>query len=436
MRFQHLMVASSLVLTPILLGGCSRDDVRCGGDDCDNSLGEVTQAAFLVGSFVPWPLNNGILNLCFSNPTAPPTALSASEFSDLSNHMLFVLNNTWGNVPNLHFQPGCTAPALSIALANGGGQIDGGSSSFGNGAKIEMATDPNNLADNDATIVHEVGHALGLLHENQRPDAEPLCEAEQNILNGCTKCATGTGTCTAAEATECWFWAPEDSTIVVTASDKTTAANLFAGGKTACQSCAQGTCVVGSCSAGPCAPSDSYLGCFGTNPSFGTLQLTTHDIGSAQGRVADRTAINDGRVLTTFDPLSIVNYCASANGRVDGVPTPRDMLGMEMMYSTARVYGLGCGSACFTTASGPLTLDGGSVVSEWIARGSLNVPFRVSGTSTDVYSYSVSGLAAGSSTISYSFSDPLGNSRSGSGTVKKSNASYSAIAGTILASID
>jgi len=431
MTFQRLMMASGLAFIPLLMGGCTSGEAVCVGDSCESSLGVVTQPAFLVGGFVPWSLSGGILRLCFASDTSDPRfTLSASEFANVSAHVVDVLNSTWGNVPNMHFQSGCAAPAMSIKLSKGGGY---GNCGLGNGAGCAISIDPNDLASNDITIVHEVGHGLGLIHEHQRPDAQPLCAYEQTILDGCTKCSTGT--CTALEATECWFAAPAASTIVVTASDKSTAANLFALGKAACRSCAQGTCAIGSCESGSCLPSDSYFGCFGRNPSLGTVQVSSADLPNAQGRVSDRSAINDGRVLTTYDSISIMNYCASENGRIDAIPTPRDMLGMEMMYSTPRVYGLSCSSGCFATGSGLLTSNDGSIVSEWIARGSLNIPFRVSGTSTDTYSYSVSGLVAGTSTVSYSFSDPVGRGRSGSAVVTKSNGSYAALSGAILASI-
>jgi hypothetical protein len=169
------------------------------------------------------------------------------------------------------------------------------------------------------------------------------------------------------------------------------------------------------------------------NPTSGTISVSATDQGSAQGRVGDRTPISNGIIMTAYDPKSIMSYCSSVNGRAssDSNPTPYDMLGMEMLYSTTRTYGLGCGIGCFVTSSGVVTSTAGSIVSEWIMRGSAGVPFRVSGTSTDVYSYAVAGLPSGPSTLNYSFHDPVGHARSGSGVVNKSNTSYAALAGAI-----
>jgi hypothetical protein len=421
MRKLVLAVSGGLLFALVGAGGCASERASCEDNDCGDGLGDLAQPAFVVGSFVPWTLSNGQLRLCFTRDSS----LTVTEFTTIRDRVVTTLNNTWGNVPALDFVSSCTAPAMSITLVKGGGS---GSCGLGNGASCTIWGSASDLPDVDGTAVHEVGHGLGLLHEHQRPDAGTLCPFEQAILDGCQKCTALT--CTAGEANACWFAAPAASTITVSAADKATAATLYSGGKAACLPCSQGTCAIGSCAGtGTCSPAASYWGCFGRNPTAGTINVSAGDRSTAQGRVSDRTKIGSGGILTWYDPRSIMNYCSGVNGRTDAIPTQFDMLGMEMLYSANRTYALACGTGCFGTTTGLVTSSTGSVVSEWIRRGSVGVPFRVSGTSTDVYSYSVAGLANGSSTLNYTFRDPVGRSRSGSGTVTKGNPLYAAIAG-------
>ena len=103
----------------------------------------------------------------------------------------------------------------------------------------------------------------------------------------------------------------------------------------------------------------------------GTVNLAMGDQQIAQFRVNDRVPITTGRVLTKFDPRSIMNYCSGPDGRTEPVPTAYDMLGMEMLYAINRTYGLGWGVGCFVTTSGLVTSTTGSIVSEWIGSGSV-----------------------------------------------------------------
>lgn len=422
-------LASSLFIT-VVVAGCTYEHERCVGEACEETAAAVTQPAFAVGGFVPWPLTNGQLRLCITQKRSAEAPLSPTEFTAVRDHVVSILNSTWGVVPGLDFVASCTAPAMRIALVRGAGW---GFCGLGNGAACTVAADPANLSSVDGTAVHEVGHGLGLLHEHQRPDAEPLCPVEQTILNGCTQCATGT--CSASDANDCWFSLPEASTISLSPSDQSQAATLLAGGNAACSACAQGTCQVGSCdSQSNCAPATSYWACLGVNPTSGTMKVSTADLGSARARVGDRTPIPNGIVLTKqYDGRSIMNYCASVNGRTDAFPTSGDLLGMEMLYAADRNYGLGCGVGCFLTSAGLVASSAGSITSEWIMRGSVGIPFRVSETSNDVFSYPVSALPNGTSTVRYSFVDVAHHARTGSGTVIKSDTSFAAIAGAIAA---
>jgi hypothetical protein len=275
---------------------------------------------------------------------------------------------------------------------------------------------------------------MGLIHEHQRPGVT-LCTREQTSLTNCTKCSDSTTnpaaeTCTLAEATACYGRLPPTSTVAVTFAYKTRAEVSFQAGMAECQACATGTCTVGC---PECEDTKTFWGCYRevpntTSTTNGLLLVSEADRNNAVQAVNDRKTVSDALFLTHSDPMSIMHYCRGENGAVDnGIPTTWDMLGMEMLYSANRLYGLGCGRGCFSTSSGVVTTNSGSVVSEWIARGSLNVPFRV-GTGSYVYSYSVAGLPAGASTFAYNFRDAIGNTRNGSGTVIRSNTRFAAIA--------
>jgi hypothetical protein len=376
-RFRCAAAVAGLLLAVTASGGCSFEESSCEGEGCDQSVETVVRPAFAAGPTVrPWTLVNGQMPLCF----AQDPSLTVPDYDTIRNRVLATLNSAWGNVPGLDFVTGCTEPTMNILLNNQSGV---GVCQLGDGASCTIGGVVTDLPALDGVAIHEVGHGLGLNHEHQRPDAGPLCDGEQNIKNACQACTAAT--CTVAQAKACWFFVPAASSITVTAVDAVTAASRFAGGNAACQSCATGTCPVGSCDAmGTCTPADSYFGCFLSNPMDGTVILAAGDQAFAQFRVDDRTEITNGVYLTKYDPRSIMNYCSGPNGRTEPVPTAYDMLGMEMLYSIDRNYGLGCGVGCFLTTSGLVTSTTGSLVSEWIARGSLNVAFRVSGTAVDV----------------------------------------------------
>lgn len=421
------MIHTNAILAGILVAvlateGLTSEHPACNSAECNESLRSMRLRSFAMGGLNPWPLNGSPLHLCFIRDST----LTVAEFNILRDRVIQTLNKTWGRIPGVSFVSGCTAPAMNITLKKDSNGY--GSCGLGNGSSCMIAGVVSNLDSLDSVAVHEVGHGLGLLHEHQRPDAPNLCDNEKNILKGCQQCTAAT--CSTAEANACWFSVPKSSSITVSADDKTWAINQLSAGIAKCSECSKGTCIVGACDNGTCTE-NSYWGCFGKNPTFGTINVSNEDHDIAQWRVNDRVPINNGWVLTKYDPASIMSYCSGLHGRTDAIPTDNDMLGMEMLYSINRNYGIGCGDGCFETTAGLVTLTTGSIVSEWIARGSVGIPFQIKGTSEYVYSYPVISLNSDTSSISYAFKDAVGNTRNGSGTVTKSNPIFTAILGTL-----
>ena len=149
---------------------------------------------------------------------------------------------------------------MSVTFTN---DAFGGSCGRGVGNCAVNGPDMDVSANAQSTIqgvaVHEIGHGMGLLHEHQMPGAPPLCPYEKGILDSCRSC--------------------------IAASDMGT----------------------------PCAVSH-YKGCFGKTIVIAHI-LDGNERATAQRYIDDRATVSDAKVLTTYDPLSIMDYCNYTNGR-------------------------------------------------------------------------------------------------------------------------
>jgi len=382
MHYSHHIGALCVALA---LSICSIGQIRA--DDAEK-VGRVSQrlASPDLSTWTPWPMP---LSVCFVHSTG----LSKADFNTIKSWAITGLQQTWGRVHGVSFTDDCTAThVLNINL-----QHDLGGSWGNCGMGVDATCTINgSVADGiepvKAIVVHEVGHALGMLHEHQRLDSE-LCPFEQGVLDGCTAC--------------------------INASP--------------------------SCSPLPTCSAADYNTCFLTNIT-GNITLTADACGHAQSRINDRTPIPGARRLTVNeDPISIMNYCSGFNGRdlnppvydlAGYMPTVYDLLGLEMLYPVNRTYRIGCTNGipgCFSTAVGAIVRLDGMITSEWTARGALDIGMRPTGVGTYGSSISASSIPAGQSNFTYQFIAPRGEILTGAGTITKSNSMHSALVVSIFA---
>jgi len=100
------------------------------------------------------------------------------------------------------------------------------------------------------------------------------------------------------------------------------------------------------------------------------------------GSDGDRQWNKDLYKLTTYDPDSVMNYCAKQTGgraEFDHRLTDRDALGIEMLYPrnyvspAHRDLTVVCGNHCINTGTGPVARTNGSITLGWTARGALDL---------------------------------------------------------------
>jgi hypothetical protein len=227
------------------------------------------------------------------------------------------------------------------------------------------------------TVVHEVGHGLGFQHEHKRNGGE--CEAAR--VTGCLNCKAqidASQACAAADWNACAAGNPILPMPVTTPQTFSTSSPQYA----------------------------VILDMLNNNGPDPSLEL-----------------------LTVYDPLSIMSYCANINGRAadDFHPTALDLLGMEMTYPLNTTYPIGCKSGCFQTGNGAITRTDGMVTTRWMTRGAQNVIMISPVNGQNVTFLATSALPAGSSTLSFSFRPPRGGLLTTSGTLINSNAMHAAL---------
>lgn len=375
--------------------GCSSgtawndEDVTGGAPEAD--IGVARQAATALGAFAFWSMP---IDVCVTKTPVPgETWPATADFNQLRDDMFSLLEQTWGSAGAVRFRRLASCPpepavALRIKFWIG----SGGSACGGGDCQVSVAAASFPLVGQppvrqyrlfpalNRLILHEVGHSLGLEHEHIHAGAE-LCEPYKTIRDGCVSCKTK--------------------------------ADLGQ----------------------PCPRSD-YYACLERYPvpDVPNVPISADDYQTINDRVYQYTGTGTEPQLTIYDPFSIVNYCAMANGRQenDSWPTPLDYLGVNMLYPVRfDTHTLGCKSGCFKTGTGVVSNDLGQMVSDWTALGAVNIvpAWRVGGVGLSGSVLNGSNLPSGAAPVSFSYSDFRGRGHSGSGTVTKSNAQFAAIVG-------
>jgi hypothetical protein len=141
-------------------------------DEIAGAGGPVPQSAFENGA-PTWTDGNVYYTFSTSGTNAVPENFQQA-FLDAAAE--------WATFANLHFIPRTTQSNYVTVQVNGG--LEGGQSAVGMvGGQQFLSVGP--YAWNRGTLCHEIGHALGLVHEHQRSDRDShVAILTNNIVSG------------------------------------------------------------------------------------------------------------------------------------------------------------------------------------------------------------------------------------------------------------
>lgn len=175
----ELVIEGDIIVMP--------DDIWCDDErSADSGLGVVREAVKRQGANYQWP--NGIVPYAFDS-----TFSAAADQADA----VAAMQDWEAAVPTLHFVPQTTEAAHIKFVKGSVCQAVVGHHSAGQ--KITLA--PGCLGPGNFRVHHEIGHALGLYHQQTRKDRDLFVAINWGNIIGCPSTATqashcGTTVCT------------------------------------------------------------------------------------------------------------------------------------------------------------------------------------------------------------------------------------------------